>query len=55
MRSTVHRTLSTLAVTGALVLTGAGVTAVTAAVHAKPLRAEVTTTDHNLAKPLRAE
>ncbi|GLY06980.1 MULTISPECIES: hypothetical protein [Actinoplanes] len=38
---------------GALVLVAGGVSAAT--VHAKPLRAEVATTDQVLAKPLRAE
>ncbi|MBM2615022.1 hypothetical protein JIG36_05545 [Actinoplanes sp. LDG1-06] len=58
MKSTLHRTLSALAVTGALVVTTGGIGAAVAALNAKPLRAEVVpaSTNHEvLAKPLRAE
>ncbi|WP_250036423.1 hypothetical protein [Paractinoplanes maris] len=56
MKSTLHRTVSALAVAGALVLSSGGIAA--AALQSKPLRAEVvpsSTTDQILAKPLRAE
>ncbi|GID28701.1 hypothetical protein [Paractinoplanes brasiliensis] len=52
MKSALHRTLSTLAVVGALVATSGAVGAAAAAVNAKPLRAEIVQV---VAKPLRAE
>lgn len=58
MRLVLHRTLSTLAVAGALALTSGGLGAAVAALDAKPLRAEVapgSSTDGVTAKPLRAE
>ncbi|GAA0492516.1 hypothetical protein Ade02nite_69200 [Paractinoplanes deccanensis] len=56
MKRSLRRTLTTLAVAGALAATGGGLGA--AALHAKPLRAEVAPdagAGHVLAKPLRAE
>ncbi|WP_430782289.1 hypothetical protein [Actinoplanes sp. G11-F43] len=52
MKSTIHRAVSALVLTAALVAVSGGVAAVTA--HAKPLRAETAPTTV-LAKPLRAE
>ncbi|MEV4345158.1 hypothetical protein AB0J83_11845 [Actinoplanes sp. NPDC049596] len=54
MKTSIRRTLSALAVTGALVVTTGGLGAAAAALNAKPLRAEIAPTQV-VAKPLRAE
>ncbi|MCO8274030.1 hypothetical protein M1L60_25860 [Actinoplanes sp. TRM 88003] len=55
MKLNVHRTISALAVAGALVVSSGGIVAAAAALNAKPLRAEFTPTQQVQAKPLRAE
>jgi hypothetical protein len=59
MKSTLHRTLSAVAVAGAMAVSSGGIVAAAAALNAKPLRAEVapdsSSTQQVLAKPLRAE
>ncbi|MBL7252967.1 hypothetical protein [Paractinoplanes lichenicola] len=58
MRSTFHRTLSTVAVAGALVATTGVIGVAAAALNAKPLRAELVPGSSSStveAKPLRAE